>query len=151
MSIETEYNLTWPIAVGMVHGRIMGEQLSPACFADQRILDLQKRISVEIADEFEKEFPGRIISEVIIYAKGKAHSSGPREAHWEAHDPPTDSELENKFISFCEPIIGMAECIRLINLIWKLATASSCVELFPKNGQIFPYSAQQANVHIHYL
>lgn len=135
-SEEAEYNLTWPLAAAMIDGMLGPEQISPGRFTNSHILDLQKRISVEIAPEFEKEFPERVISEVIISAGDKTYSSGPREARWEASDPPTDHELENKFVALCEPVYGKEECMRLIDVVWGLDKAKNCVGMFPKGHVI---------------
>lgn len=129
---KAQYNLAWPIAAAMIEGKLMKEQVSPEHFGDPQILDLQKKISVEIAPEFEKEFPERVISEVIISAGDKTYSSGPREARWEASDPPTDHELEDKFVVLCEPVYGKEECMRLIESIWNLEKKNNCKELFPE-------------------
>ena len=129
---EAEYNLTWALAAAMIDGRIMAKEVSPASFNDPRILEMQKRISIEIAPEFEKKFPKRLISEIIITADGKTYSSGPREARWEAGCPPTDQELEDKFVALCEPVCGREECRRLIDAVWGLDKARNCVGLLPK-------------------
>lgn len=134
-SDEAEYNLTWPLAAAMVDGKLMEIQVSPARFNDQRILDMQKRISIEIAPEFEKEFPERVISEVIITAGGKTYSSGPREARWEAGCPPTDQELEDKFVALCEPFYGKEECRRVIDAVWGLDKAGNCEGVSPRGSQ----------------
>lgn len=129
---EAEYSLTWALAAAIIDGKLMKEQLSPGRFDNPQILDLQKKISVEVAPEFEKEFPARVISEVIINAGGKTYSSGPQEAHWEASCPPTDQELEDKFVALCEPVCGMDECRRLIEAVWNIDEAKNCAGLFLK-------------------
>lgn len=92
---------------------------------------MQKKISVEVAPEFEMEFPARVISEVIIHAGDKTYSSGPREARWEASCPPTDKELEDKFVELCEPVCGRDKCKRLMEAVWNLDKAEDCKKLFP--------------------
>ncbi|MEI8035710.1 MAG: hypothetical protein WCH96_09565, partial [Betaproteobacteria bacterium] len=48
----------------------------------------------------------------------------------EVENPMTDQDLEHKFRSNCEPMIGKAKCDRVLALLWSIEKASSLNELF---------------------
>jgi 2-methylcitrate dehydratase PrpD len=116
---EAQYSLAFPVAAALVDGEVGPDQVLPPRLYDPDLLALMDRVRVEVADEFEAEFPARAPAEVMVEtAAGEIFSSGRIEALWEPPDSlPTDAELEAKFAWLARPVIGEAKAAAMIEAI----------------------------------
>ncbi|MDY0039538.1 MAG: MmgE/PrpD family protein [Desulforhabdus sp.] len=128
---EAQYNLAYPVAAALLDGEVGAAQVLPPRIFDKTLLALSDKVEVMVDEEFERAFPQKTHSEVIIRTRdGKALSSGSVEPPWEAPDTlPTDAELESKFHRLVEPILGATKSLRLIELAWSLDQISSIKEI----------------------
>ena len=130
---HAQYNLSYPIAVAIYDGKISGAQVLPPRLADPEVLRLADLVQVELAEEFEREFPAKTFSETRLTMKdGQVYSSGPLEPLWEAAAPPTDDELNAKFREMAGPILGDRETERLADCVWKAEDLPSALDLVPR-------------------
>lgn len=127
-----QYNITYPIAVALIDGKISGEQVLPPRLSDERVLRLADMIEVEVAEEFETRFPAKTFSEVIITTKGgREYFSGGLEPLWEHQNPPTDDELNTKFEQLVSPVVGLAKCAALRERLWHIDSVEDMRDVFP--------------------
>lgn len=130
---HAQYNLSYPIAVAIRDGKISGAQVLPPSLGDPEVLRIADLVRVEVAEEFQREFPARTFSETKLTTKdGKVFSSGPLEPLWEASAPPTDVELDAKFREMAGPILGDEETERLAASVWKADELLSAMDLMPR-------------------
>lgn len=130
---HAQYNITYPIAAALVDGLLLGTQASPPRIFDPEILKIADMIEVEVAQEFQAEFPAKTISEVVIGTRdGRQLKSGPLEPKWEPPDFPTDEELDEKFRLLTAPVIGEKEGARIATLIWNIENLDSVLEIIPR-------------------
>jgi len=128
---EAQYNLAYPVAAALLDGEVGPCQVLPPRIFDENLLALSDKVEVEVCEEFEKAFPQKTRSEVIIHTgDGRELASGPMEPPWEPPASlPTDAELENKFQHLVDPILGEAKRRRLIDLAWNLEQVSSVKDI----------------------
>jgi 2-methylcitrate dehydratase PrpD len=107
---EAQYNLAFPVAAALLDGKVGPAQVLPPRIFDQDVLKLAGRVETEIVPEFDREFPGRALADVIVVKiNGESLQSGPVPAKWEPPDSPTDEELVEKFQWLAGPVLG-EEC-----------------------------------------
>lgn len=128
-----QYNITYPIAVALLDGKISGGQVLPPRIFDKQVLDLADMIEVVVEKRFEDRFPAKTFSEVSITTQaGQEFWSGELEPQWEYPNIPTDEELRQKFIQLTEPVVGAIESARLLEVIWNFEECQDSRELMPR-------------------
>ncbi|MGH2857760.1 MAG: MmgE/PrpD family protein [Solirubrobacteraceae bacterium] len=84
---EAQYNLCWPVACAVVHGRFAVPDVLGG-FEDPTIRSVFGRIEVDVRSDLTAQFPQRRLTEVEIECKdGRRLRDGPREAPGEPDDP----------------------------------------------------------------
>jgi 2-methylcitrate dehydratase PrpD len=95
---EAQYNLTYPVAVALVDGEVGPRQLVADRLQDPEIISLIKLIEVKHSANFDRKFPARAESELVIITKNNEHySSGIKQAYGDWDNPLSAEELENKY------------------------------------------------------
>ena len=117
---EAQYNLAYPVAVAFYDGQVGPSQVLPPRIFDDSLLELADRVEVEVASEFEEDFPQKTYAEVVVHTKdGQELSSGRVEPIWEPPNGlPADSELEEKFVGMVEPVLGPRKVQEITRMIW---------------------------------
>lgn len=117
---EAQYNLAYPVAAAFYDGQVGPSQVLPPRIFDDTLLELADRVEVEVASEFEEDFPQKTYAEVVVHTKdGQALSSGRVEPIWEPPNGlPADAELEEKFIGMVEPVLGPRKVQEITRMIW---------------------------------
>lgn len=105
---EAQYNIAFPIAAAILDGEVGPAQTLPPRLFDTDIRQMMDKIAIVAEERFQKRFPARAESEVEITTNGgKVFLSGELSSRWDAHSgPPTDQELEDKFIWLTNPVLG---------------------------------------------
>lgn len=116
---EAQYNFSFPIAAALLDGEVGPDQVMNK-LASTRVRALMDKIVIVADDRFQVNFPERAESEVqVVTAKGE-YFSGVVTARWDAHiSPPSDKELEDKFLWLVVPVLGKAKAEKLITTIWQ--------------------------------
>lgn len=117
---EAQYNFSFPIAAALVAGEVGPRQVLDRLYVPE-IQALMDRIEIIAETRFQHNFPEKAESEVrITTVDGKRYRSGAVTARWDAHiSPPSDRELEDKFIRLVVPILGHTKAEKLIKTIWE--------------------------------
>lgn len=84
------------------------------------VKDVMKKVDVSVCEECEKEYPAQRPTVVTIRCKnGTILSKKVFDPRGEAVNPLSDQDLEDKFYSNCEPIIGAEKCKTLVDAVWQ--------------------------------
>ena len=116
---QAQYNIAFPIAAALLDKEVGPRQvLAPRIF-DKDIQQIMDKITIIAQERFQKEFPAKAESEVkITTTTGHQFSSGVMPARWDIHTtPPTDQELEDKFLWLVSPVLGKSNATALKNLV----------------------------------
>lgn len=116
---EAQYNIAFPVAAALLDGNVGPDQVLPPRLFDPDIRALMETIDIKTQDRFQKEFPARALSEVVITDKrGNTYTSGVMDARWDtASCLPTDSDLLGKFFWLTEPVLGETKATQLADMI----------------------------------
>ena len=115
---EAQYSLPYPVAVGLVRGKLGPEEVSADAIADPTVLALAGKIEFAESEEFNKAFPANRIADVTIeLSDGRRLLSGPTEAHGDPEAPLSDTEISDKFLTYAAPVLGKANTEKLHDCI----------------------------------
>jgi 2-methylcitrate dehydratase PrpD len=102
-----------------VDGQVSASQFLPESLHRSEVGALLPKIDTRIDDECERLYP-RTRSGVVRVTLRTGEKAERRvvEPKGEATSPLTDADLERKFTTNCEPLIGRARCDELLHFIW---------------------------------
>ncbi len=127
---EAQYSLPYPVAVGLVRGKLGPDEVSVEALSDPTVLALAEKIEFAESEEFNKAFPANRIADVTIELRdGRRLSSGPTEAHGDPEAPLSDTEISTKFLDYTQPVLGNANAEKLHDCVLGLDKNCQFVEL----------------------
>ncbi len=128
---QAQYNICFPIAAALLDGKLGPSQTLPPRLFDNDIRVMMDKIQIIAQDRFQTHFPDRAESEVEITTwTGNILNSGVMSARWDAHTPPTDWELGDKFIWLTAPVLGQEKAEGLQRLVWEFDQQESLDPFF---------------------
>jgi len=102
-----DHSLPYCIAAAIVDRKVTVNSFSEEKLKDQRILDVINRIKGEVSEEFEKMFPAKQPSKVVIKTKaGKKFSQYLEYPKGDPREPMTDEDVIIKFNSLSENVLS---------------------------------------------
>ncbi|MBR2929835.1 MAG: MmgE/PrpD family protein [Clostridia bacterium] len=115
---EAQYNIAYPVAAAIVYGGFGIEEVREQSLGDPAILDMMRRLSFEVDERLDAEFPGRRICRVEIRTTdGRLLVSGECEPRGEASEGIGVDWLCEKFKRITAPVITEAAQEKLLSLI----------------------------------
>ncbi len=121
-----DHSLPYCIAAAIVDRKITTDQ-----FSDERILDpaiqaVLSKIKGEASEEFEKMFPAKQPSKVVIRLKnGDVHSAQLDYPKGDPREPMSELDLDNKFQSLCNPVLSAGKQSDIKKAIFDLESFST--------------------------
>jgi 2-methylcitrate dehydratase len=101
-----DHSLPYCIAAAIVDHKITTESFSEDKFKDKRIWEVIDKIKGEASEEFEKMFPAKQPSRVVINTKdGREFSEYLEYPKGDPREPMTQEDLDNKFNSLSDKIL----------------------------------------------
>ena len=123
---QAQYSLGFAVANFLVHGQIGLAQISGAGLSDENVASMLSRIKVEEADEHNARFPsGRWADATIEATDGRILKSGDTAARGGIETPFTDAEIDEKYYSFANPVLGEARAKAIRDAILNLTRPES--------------------------
>ncbi len=111
---QAQYSLPFPVAAAMVHGRIDPAEIAGAGLSDPAVLDLSDRIEMIEDPRCNAAFPRVRLAEVAVVTRsGARHESGLVEPAGDPERPLSDAEIDAKFHSYADPVVGAARAGRI--------------------------------------
>ena len=103
---EAQYNIAYPVAASLVRGGFGIEEVWEESLGDSEILSMMKRLSFEVDDKLDAQFPAKRFCRAEITVKdGKTYISEDCEPRGEAHEKISYSWLCDKFYRITSPVI----------------------------------------------
>jgi 2-methylcitrate dehydratase len=127
-----DHSLPYVVAVALADGEVTTRQFEPERITDSELRALVQRVKVERHKELSARYPeavgnilsvrlrdGRTLSERVDYPRGNAKN------------PLTDAELEAKFYTLAEPLLGRARAGAALGRLWQLEQVHRVTEILP--------------------
>jgi len=112
---QAQYSLPWALAAALTRGTISVDSVTTD-LADVEIHQLAARVVLTENDEFNQKFPAERWARVSLHlANGQILVSDNCQAKGHLQNPLSDRELQNKYQSLAEPVLGTrAQDIQLV-------------------------------------
>ncbi len=121
---QAQYSLPFPVAAALVQRQLTVNEIDGNGLTDDRVNALSSAMELYEVDAYNAVFPQRRISEVVIELHdGRTLESGPVEANGDPEIPLTESDIDNKFILFAEPVLGQSHTAQLHSHIKNMGNA----------------------------
>ena len=102
---EAQYNIAWPVAAALVYGDVGIEQVRGMALGDEKILYMMNKLSFEVDQDLEAQFPQKRLAWVeIVLKNGQILQSQIYAAPGEATDNVDLEWISNKFLLRTAPI-----------------------------------------------
>lgn len=102
-----DHSLPYCIAAALVDHKITTQSFSEEKLKDKRIWEVIDKIKGEASEEFEKMFPGKQPSKVVVRTKdGKEYSEYLEYPKGDPREPMTEEDLDNKFEGLASELLN---------------------------------------------
>jgi len=122
---HAQYSLPFPLAAVLVHSALSVNEIDGEGLRDKTVLALSKQIIIKEIPAYSAVFPAQRISHLKIELRdGRCLDSGPTEADGDPESPLSTSQLQEKFVQFCQPVLGQTRTADLQHCIANLEAES---------------------------
>jgi 2-methylcitrate dehydratase len=129
-----DHSLPYCTAVALVDGEITDKQFEHERFSDERLLGIVAKVKVHRDKELSARYPNGIPNRITVtLTDGQKIIREVEYPRGHAHNPMTDSEVEQKFRTLVEPKYGKERADRMLAVCWgldKVQKAGELVDLF---------------------
>ena len=113
--MQAQMNMEYCVAVALAEGNVGPDKFRADKIADSKLVELAHKVRFEIDPEIEKiyprSFPGRVAIRLNDGSTVEHKVSGPKGS---PENPITLKEVEEKFFSLVDPIIGHAKANKIV-------------------------------------
>ena len=125
-----DHSLPYIVAAALSDGEITERQFTPERLADRRLLDLVQRVEVRRHEELSAAYPTAVGNIVTVQVRnGRALTERVDYPRGHARNPLTDAEVEAKFHSLADKILGADPRKAVCATVWKLDQTRNVKEL----------------------
>ena len=116
--LDAQMSVPFTAALALLHGDVTAQMFLPQTMAQPELRTLVERIDARIDAECESIYPARRSAVVSIALKdGRRLEQRVYDPKGESDNPLSDADLERKFTTNCEPVIGAARCAALLDCV----------------------------------
>merc|ERR1711948_215811 len=134
-TLQAVYSIPFSLAYWLKHNQIEPDNLKDevAMVSDPEVVDMATRIDMEHAPEYTEKFPLQCIQDITVtFTDGSTATKQYLEAPWDAGErAPSDAEINNKFKTLAEPVIGAnwEKVLKLFETLDEVANVKEIVDL----------------------
>jgi 2-methylcitrate dehydratase PrpD len=117
-----QYSTSFPVAIALVRGDVTAADVAydDALF-DPEILRLSDATEMRESKRANSVFPHKRIAKVTLTLKnGTRHAGDWIEPRWDPTNPPTESELREKFHKLADPVLGESHAAAIEDALMRL-------------------------------
>ncbi len=116
-----DHSLPYITGVALVDGEVTNKQFAPERFTEPKLLEFLTRITVGRHSELSRKYPQEVGNIVTVTTKGgKTITKRVDSALGHDKNPMTDAQVENKYHSQADGVIGKSNADALAAWAWKL-------------------------------
>jgi 2-methylcitrate dehydratase len=125
-----DHSLPYITAIALIDGEVTSKQFDPERFKDRDVWKFLENVKVERNAELSAMYPGAVANIVHVdLVDGRRLTRRVDYPLGHAKNPLKDSEVEGKFRSLVEPVIGGHPTQRIVDLVWNLDKMENVDEL----------------------
>ena len=118
---SAQYSINYQVACAIIYGEVGLKEVLPPLLEDSQVLVLLNKIQIVENKEYtaaHDQLPRKFCADVtILLHGGKELNSGTFQPKWGEDDLPSNAQLQEKFTSLVQPIIGQNKALQLITMI----------------------------------
>jgi 2-methylcitrate dehydratase len=100
---------------------VKAESFSTERIRDPALRQLMQRIRIEENPRFTRQYPSKLVTEIEVLARhGEKLALRASYPKGHAHNPLSDSEVDLKFMSLCEPLMDLAQREALLGALHEI-------------------------------
>jgi 2-methylcitrate dehydratase len=127
-----DHSLPYIVAATLADGEVTAKQFAPERFTDPKLLALVKRVKVERHPELSARYPEAVGNIVTVrLSKGRVFSERIDYPRGHARNPLSDAEVETKFHSLADAVLGRERAEAALRSLWRLDEACEWRTLIP--------------------
>lgn len=120
---EAQYSLPFPVAVSLVRGRLGAAEVTGDSLRDPAVLRLSTGTVLVEDDGYNAKFPAERWAHVsFVLNDGTRLTSEPAIARGNPENPLSDDELDAKYQTLTEPVLGTERAARIRDCVTDLAS-----------------------------
>jgi 2-methylcitrate dehydratase len=125
-----DHSLPYIVAASLADGEITERQFASERLADRKLIDFVQRVEVHRNAELSAAYPGAVGNIIIIRLRdGRTATERVDYPRGHARNPLTDAEVEAKFHSLADPVLGADRAAALCGWLWRIDQADNLNEL----------------------
>ena len=127
-----DHSLPYLVAVALTDGTVAAKQFSLERLADPRLIELVQRVKVQRRADLSARYPEAVANVVTAQLQGgRTQSQRVDYPHGHAKSPLTDAEVEAKFHTLTDPLLGRERAEAALSWLWRLEQAGELGEFPP--------------------
>jgi len=116
-----DHSLPYLVAVALADGEVTSKQFTAERLADPKLHQLVQRVRVERNKELSRLYPQAVANIVAVQmSDGRRQTVRLDYPHGHRRNPLTDAEVEAKFHSLADSVLGMQGANAVLDCAWKL-------------------------------
>ena len=122
-TFEAKFSIPFVVTCALREGRLRTDAFTDGTLADPTVRESLKAVTLHESAEFTKAFPERRGARVVVRdTHGRRHEATVPDRRGDPSNPMTPAEMEQKFTSLVEPVLGSARAGQLQQQVRSLAT-----------------------------
>ncbi|MHA6627191.1 MmgE/PrpD family protein [Pseudonocardia sichuanensis] len=118
---EAKFSIPFVVAHALVHGEVAAGAFTTDGLADERVTALMGRVALRPGAEFDEAFPARRGARVTVVGRDERERAVTvADRRGDPANPVTREQLDAKFRSLVEPVLGPDRAAELGELLWDL-------------------------------
>jgi 2-methylcitrate dehydratase len=126
-----DHSMPYTVAVALLYGTVEERHFGDEHLRDPRLLELVQKVKVTATEEANRRAPEAMLATVeVVTSSGQRHRSAQvpyHRGHWK--NPMTDGEVEDKFRSLAQGLLGRARTDALLDRLWNLEQVDDISEV----------------------
>jgi 2-methylcitrate dehydratase PrpD len=123
--LQGKFSVYHGCAVGLIYGRAGEEEFSDAVVNDPRVVELRGKVKATVDDSIDEA----AVRVAAVLKDGRRVEVNVEHAIGSLQKPLSDAQLEAKFRSLVEPVLGQARAGDITRECWKLASVTDVNQL----------------------
>jgi 2-methylcitrate dehydratase len=121
-----DHSLPYIVAAALADGQVTHRQFDPERFGDASLLDLVRRVEVRRHRELSSLYPNTVGNVVTVRVRGgQTLTRRVDHACGNVNNPMSDEQVEAKFHSQADPVLGRERAAALVRWCWGLDRAAN--------------------------
>ena len=129
--LDAQMSMPCAAALALMEDAVTSPSFKPGRIDRPEVQAMIPKVKVYTDEETDRLYPQRRGGVVTLVMKdGSRLTERVLDPKGEGENPMSDADLERKFTSNCEPIVGAGKCARLLEAVWRFESLDSLADFY---------------------